>query len=402
MFKDGAYSDWMLFLGLWYRVFPLQISIIPTISTPDLSWMTRKHSFLESIGLGADAVNFVKSDLTRISKEFKKNGEDKGGKLTLVCSNGAASEGHFCKGDASFSGLFSRFYTEQYSFQSKEAGLSNYTRALLRSLVNFYEGKTQSKGRISIIFGMQAHAFSQLCAPPLERLGCTIQAVMTRLENIGHEAEDFVEGLNVELLGFQRQTLKWALERETMEGGIQTLLWGKLPEDPSREYKNLYFNPLLSRFRREPPNLVRGGFIAEEMGLGKTVISLALILKNPAPATPASGSPIFDLDKATSPSRWDKKLYKSTSTSNKKRGSILCRGTLVIVSTGGRDRRVCNISSHRPPFTSFLLVIVSALYHWLDNGSKKPNRNWRIPVLCIPTTGKLESGTPKFFPRIPS
>jgi hypothetical protein len=72
------------------------------------------------------------------------------------------------------------------------------------------------------------------------------------------------------------------------------------------------------------------------MGLGKTVISLALILKNSAPSLPASGSPIAALDGSSdsdsSDQGWDKDLYKLTSLSNRKRGSILSRGTLVIVS----------------------------------------------------------------------
>jgi SNF2 family DNA or RNA helicase len=66
------------------------------------------------------------------------------------------------------------------------------------------------------------------------------------------------------------------------------------------------------------------------MGLGKTVITLGLIIKNPAPALPSSGSSIAELDNYTS-TPWDKDLYsKTTPSSSKKRGSVLSRGTLVI------------------------------------------------------------------------
>jgi SNF2 family DNA or RNA helicase len=160
---------------------------------------------------------------------------------------------------------------------------------------------------------------------------------MLQLEGIGHEKVDFVEGLNVELLDFQRQTLKWTLERENTPGGIQSYFWAKLPGVPDRK-DDLYYNPIVQRFRKDKPRVVRGGFIAEEMGLGKTVISLALILKNPAPLLPESGKPVSELqsnrgvDTGRLNEGWDKDPHKVDPTSNRKRGGILSRGTLVIVS----------------------------------------------------------------------
>ena len=75
--------------------------------------------------------------------------------------------------------------------------------------------------------------------------------------------------------------------------------------------------------------------IASQMGLGKTVTTLALILANPAPLEPAAGS---DASKITvqpnstfdTPFR-DPELYQRAAGSNPKRGSIVSRGTLVIV-----------------------------------------------------------------------
>jgi len=68
------------------------------------------------------------------------------------------------------------------------------------------------------------------------------------------------------------------------------------------------------------------------IGLGKTVVSLSLVLVNPAPVLPVSGSPVSSLNtlKGSSNARWDKLLFARTSVDNKKRGSILSRGTLVI------------------------------------------------------------------------
>jgi hypothetical protein len=68
------------------------------------------------------------------------------------------------------------------------------------------------------------------------------------------------------------------------------------------------------------------------------VISLALILQNPAPVLPETGSAISSLATArvngvaATEIGWDKDLYARTSVSNRKRGRILSRGTLVVVS----------------------------------------------------------------------
>ncbi|CAJ1949446.1 unnamed protein product [Cylindrotheca closterium] len=81
--------------------------------------------------------------------------------------------------------------------------------------------------------------------------------------------------------------------------------------------------------RAEKPKIVRGGIIAEEMGLGK----------HPAPALPIKGSHISCLsstpipppaDNALNGLHWNRDLYTETSTDNKLRGSVLSQGTLVI------------------------------------------------------------------------
>ncbi|KAG7344196.1 DNA/RNA helicase, superfamily II, SNF2 family protein [Nitzschia inconspicua] len=167
----------------------------------------------------------------------------------------------------------------------------------------------------------------------LGQIGFTTRGIMSSLENLGHASELFVEGLNVELLDFQKQALKWALEREQISGGIQSFYWGMLPKREQRQ-DDLYFSPILSQFRKDKPAIARGGILAAEMGLGKTIISLSLILKNAAPVLPASGSPIASLQVASgapaSGEGWDKSLYGKTCKENAKRGSIVSRGTLVI------------------------------------------------------------------------
>ena len=94
----------------------------------------------------------------------------------------------------------------------------------------------------------------------------TPQAFMGALENLGHASSPFLDGLNVELLPFQRQTLQWATERETCPGGVNSFTWAKLPASPGGQ-PELYYNPGLAQVSKTKPPLVRGGIIAEEMGL---------------------------------------------------------------------------------------------------------------------------------------
>jgi len=82
--------------------------------------------------------------------------------------------------------------------------------------------------------------------------------------------------------------------------GIHRLLWqGPLlfqgANDP------LYYSPLLNAFCKDavPANAPHGGFLCEEMGLGKTVEVMALVLANPAP----NPMPKIDLEGAKLRSR---------------------------------------------------------------------------------------------------
>jgi hypothetical protein len=92
----------------------------------------------------------------------------------------------------------------------------------------------------------------------------------------------------VELLEFQRQSVQWALERETTPGGVQSFLWVKLPS------------------------------VAEPSGSPVTTLS--------------AGNGAESCTTANGQSSWDRELHSRTSESHSKRGSILSRGTLVVVS----------------------------------------------------------------------
>lgn len=94
-----------------------------------------------------------------------------------------------------------------------------------------------------------------------------MKGILDHCENLGHAEIPYFEGLTVELLQFQKQAVQWCLEREKVAGGIQSLWTPKLPHVADRDKGALYYNPILETFG-DRPRLVRGGIIAQEMGLG--------------------------------------------------------------------------------------------------------------------------------------
>jgi hypothetical protein len=91
----------------------------------------------------------------------------------------------------------------------------------------------------------------------------SLGGVMDHLVNRGHKSAPFVEGLTVELLPFQLQSLQWALDRESVEGGIQSYFNAKIPR--SDDEGDWFYNPITGKLSTAKPKLVRGGIIAEQM-----------------------------------------------------------------------------------------------------------------------------------------
>ena len=205
--------------------------------------------------------------------EHLNSHEEEQAKLKLLCSSGNDAEGHICDSDTSLVGIFKRLYSEKLIGFLDNGRCKEYIAFLPKILKGEEHAMTKTYYCLAqVILGYKGafffYAFLQDRLEGWNRYeDDSIAALLRQIENLGHEEVDYVEGLTCELLPFQSQSVKWALERETMPGGIQSLFWGKVPDDASRAEKELWYNPLTGRFRRGPLNRVRGGFIAEEMGL---------------------------------------------------------------------------------------------------------------------------------------
>jgi len=299
----------------------------------------------------------LQSKITATIKKHNDVATDISKKLTLTSSCGVNSIGGFANNDISLKGALLRFYqempgsisdwNEKNRWMLGELNLASEHREMstthgithMSPLSHYAVEALVEKNDYALASNIFKHS-----SEVIDRHCGSINGMLDHLENLGHESATHVEGLNINLLEYQKQTLKWAIEREMVPGGIQSYFWPKIPSPKT----DLYYNPITGRFRKDKPRTVRGGFIAEEMGLGKTIISLSLILQNTAPELPKSCSHASSLSLVAASSEkmesvvaatsaeqeemigWDKDLYGKTSEQFPERGSIISRGTLVI------------------------------------------------------------------------
>lgn len=117
----------------------------------------------------------------------------------------------------------------------------------------------------------------------------TTPALMGAMESAGYDEMADPEGLRLELYSFQRQSLQWMYDREVSPGGLNALFWQEHPSDlgvpphavdGSSVDHTYWYNKMAGELRAEAPPVVSGGFLCEEMGLGKTCEMCALMLAN--------------------------------------------------------------------------------------------------------------------------
>jgi hypothetical protein len=94
-------------------------------------------------------------------------------------------------------------------------------------------------------------------------------------------------GLTVTLRPYQLQSLKFMWDEERGQGGFRRHVWVPAAAVDGTPF---WYSPLLGRVASVVPEQPSGGWCCEEMGLGKTIEVLALVLANPADAVPAPGT----------------------------------------------------------------------------------------------------------------
>jgi SNF2 family DNA or RNA helicase len=306
VFKKRSSEVLTWFLGAWFGLLPL--------SLPELGGPLIKASKNNSSYSSTEAI-------------WCNQAEENIRKLSMESSTGSDLIGGTSTSDTSPARILKQYFRETLGekiFEHVDEG-AEYRDSLLNVLV--------------YVLGVEGASFARKhledsCRELIDRTA-SLNGVLDHLQNLGHDAISSVEGLNVNLFDFQRESIKWAIEHENMPDGIQSLFWIKM--STAEQGKEIYYSPILRRFRDDKPVVVRGGVLADGKGLGKTVTSLALILQNPAPLFPPSGGSIEALQDATrtrasssKTRRWDIDLYSRTSALNPKRGSIISRGTLVV------------------------------------------------------------------------
>ena len=108
----------------------------------------------------------------------------------------------------------------------------------------------------------------------------SIPTFMKRLEMPVGKAAKQPAGLTCDMRDYQLQSLQRMIDLEGKPGGLRDVMWKPIPALPT-----ILFSPMfrMTMLNSEVPVMPKGGFICEEMGLGKTIEVLGLVLANPAP-----------------------------------------------------------------------------------------------------------------------
>eukprot|EP01018_Ginkgo_biloba_P003463 Gb_33548 [translate_table: standard] len=107
--------------------------------------------------------------------------------------------------------------------------------------------------------------------------------LLSDLESNGYHEAKQPSGLSVPLRPYQLQSLQFMLDAENREGGLLSINYHRLPRLETTG-EELMYSATFGHLTEAREGISRGGFLCEEMGLGKTIEILALILANPCPA----------------------------------------------------------------------------------------------------------------------
>ena len=207
--------------------------------------------------------------------------------LTMKSSTGRSDFGGTFESKTDFKSVLQRYFKECFAELVKYSGYKSIDTAIRLDLGILSWHRTDVRGdikqyhsdspqdcneidaKIDTLLDYKDVFLASCLTKPAESFCLkmnSIQNFMTHLEDRGHESHPFVDGLTVDLLPFQKQSLQWALDHERVPGGIQSYLWARLPKLRSGYTGNLYYSPIVGKFKKEEPRVVRGGIIAEMMG----------------------------------------------------------------------------------------------------------------------------------------
>jgi hypothetical protein len=299
-----------LFLGSWFGVFPFSLRDICGNLSPTSESVQTHLALLstagESVTLASSSIKYsdLKADPTEMKaalESLKAQCEEISASHALTGSSSFSTVlGGTCQSEVDFSSVLKRYYTETFAeliknsdsrlpdetfletWCMRQLGLSSHHRQM-KSVLRFqsssgeadvsYHHRGSRRGETMRTLWTVLDPKDALLALGLGKSAVdlshqvtSLESLMQHLENRGHSEVTAIDGLTVELLPFQKQSVQWAKERETVAGGIQRFLWTKVPPVDDDRVDDLYYCPLLGKFSEEQPQLARGGIIGEMMG----------------------------------------------------------------------------------------------------------------------------------------
>ncbi|KAK9795946.1 hypothetical protein WJX73_001584 [Symbiochloris irregularis] len=200
--------------------------------------------------------------------------------------------------------IFSQLQTSDRPVESSSAPVSNQQADAYYSLTSCFEElkpPPDDPGLPPLPQAASDTSEAQLHHLPVESLEAVMshldRADLARLANTSRffrsMAARITPGLKLSLYAHQRAAVRWLLERESAHGASPDPYWRAMKTDDGLPF---WISDTCGDFTKEQPPQpqdIKGGFLCDEPGLGKTITGLALILKtlHTTPAAPAGAKP---------------------------------------------------------------------------------------------------------------
>lgn len=295
-YRHSSPSAMTAFLGTWFGVGPFQLADLINLRATAAPEARRSYSSYSPMGRKIPVPPFTLSRAAyETAHETAKQeqevlvdlfneavDENRLARYSLTSGTGSSVLGGICTNETDFEGMLRRFYREilfecaEYvrplsCWHSSETGVVSNHRTM-RELCDtnitttLYLGRYDNNPNYALggCFSQEDKAMLALTrkdAHTLKNETRSLGGMLSLLESRGHPEAPFVNGLEIELLPFQLQSLQWAIERETTPGGIQSYFWSKLP-NVAAPNQDVYYNPILGKLSTSKPSLVRGGFVS--------------------------------------------------------------------------------------------------------------------------------------------